>query len=172
MSSTLGAGQRPREPRTKVLIPSRMRLGTCWSDVCIHNLSTRGLMVHAEDVPERGTYVDIRRGTQTIIGRVVWRRGCYFGIRAQDRINIDAVISEPRLTARPAAASAGEAERRSSTRPASEASIARRAERSRMFASAFQFGVLVLAGLGASGFVAVQAHHILARPMAAVAEKL
>lgn len=105
---------KPREPRRKVLIPSRMNVDGVWVDVCIHNISSRGLLAKTERPPVPGTYVEIRRGTQIIIGRAVWRSGAHFGIRCQERLNVQVIINEPRLTSKPTIAKAetGEPDRR------------------------------------------------------------
>lgn len=163
---------RAREPRISVWIPSRMQAGAVWVDVCIHNISSRGLLVQAEQPPEPGTYIDIRRGTQIIIGRAVWRKDRYFGVRAQERLNVDSIINEPRLTSRPAVACADGAkpERRAPARATTQADVAARLESSKRFASAFQFG-LILAGCGAAAiFCAYEVRQVLSRPMIA-AEK-
>lgn len=156
MRGLLPAGFRQREERVTVLIPSRMRTGSQWTDVVIHNLSSRGLMGGCDQPPVPGTYVEIRRGTIVIIGRAVWTRGRFFGLRSQDRLSVKALIDEPRLASRPVRANdGGGSERRSDRRLQAEAQLARRVERSRAFASAFQFGIaaaviLTIAGIGAS----------------------
>ncbi|KQT32347.1 hypothetical protein ASG29_11125 [Sphingomonas sp. Leaf412] len=157
MRALLQAGFRQREERVKVLIPSRMRAGGAWTDVCIHNVSSRGLMAGCDAPPPSGEYVEIRRGTIVIVGRVRWTDGRFFGVQAQDRLSVRSLIDEPRLTSRPKPANEvpTEAERRSNRRLEVEAQMARRLERSRAFASAFQYAlaaavVLIVAGLGAS----------------------
>src|SRR3546814_3873683 len=65
----LQIGYKPRETRHPVLIPARMRVGQSWIEVVIHNLSSGGALVASDEAPERGTYIEIRRGRQTIIGR-------------------------------------------------------------------------------------------------------
>ena len=87
-----------------VLIPARMHVGPSWIEVVIHNLSSGGALVASDEAPDRGTYVEIRRGRQTIIGRVVWRKDRFFGIQAQGRLDIAAIINEPRLPSRPRSA--------------------------------------------------------------------
>src|SRR3546814_17106618 len=81
----LQIGDKPRETRHPVLIPARMRVGQSWIEVVIHNLSSGGALVASDEAPERGTYIEIRRGRQTIIGRVVWRKHRFLGIQAQGR---------------------------------------------------------------------------------------
>ncbi|RZM26822.1 MAG: PilZ domain-containing protein, partial [Sphingomonas sp.] len=67
-------GFRPREERITVLIPSRMRLESQWHDLVIHNVSSRGLMAGCDSPPAVGSYVEIRRGTIVIVGRVQWTK--------------------------------------------------------------------------------------------------
>ncbi|NJC33649.1 hypothetical protein GGR88_001123 [Sphingomonas jejuensis] len=158
---------RPREARRKVLIPSRMRLGADWVDVCIHNMSSFGMLVGGDDAPAAGSYVDIRRGTHVIIGRVVWRKDRFFGVRTQDRLDIDSIVNEPRLAKRPQAQQTP-AERRTQSRLLAEAVIADRVEKSRKLSSALQFGLMVLAGLAVSAIAATEVYEVLAKPFASV----
>ncbi|NJR78997.1 PilZ domain-containing protein [Sphingomonas corticis] len=150
-----------------------MRVGGAWSDVVIHNVSSRGLMAGCDDPPALGSYVEIRRGGVVIIGRVQWMKHRFFGIRTQDRISVQALIREPRQATRPRPANdAAPPERRSDSRLEHEASMARRVERSRAFASAFQYltaavVVLTMAGIGGS-----LVYDALSRPAAAIEQSM
>ena len=85
----LRSGFRPREPRTRVCLPARMRFGTSWTNITILNISSRGLMARADALPSNRSYVEIRRGQNaTIVGKVVWHDDRHFGIRTQDRISL------------------------------------------------------------------------------------
>lgn len=175
MTNASQHGTTPREARRVVTIPSRMQSGVAWVDVCIHNASSRGLMVATEIPPPQGSYVDIRRGSQVIIGRVVWRKGRFFGIRCQDRLDVDGLIAEPRLAGLPSAAkirAESMADRRSSDRASSDATVARRLERSRQLSSAFQFGLLALGAAAASGILATEVYRLLASPFTQIAANL
>src|SRR3546814_14924853 len=99
-------------------------------------------LFRSDEAPERGTYIEIRRGRQTIIGRVVWRKDRFFGIQAQGRLDIAAIINEPRLASRPRSANDPESsyERRAQPRADADARIARQLENSRRWSAAFQFG--------------------------------
>ena len=163
----LQAGLKPREPRIKVLVPCRLNLDGAWDDACIHNVSSRGLLIASDTVPQRGDYVEIRRGTLVVVGRVAWSKQRFFGIRTQDRVSVDALVNEPRRTTRPPSASQP-AERRAQARLASEGRAARRAERSRERSAAMQFGLIAVAGAVAALFVATQVHQLLSRPFAAM----
>jgi len=150
----LQTGFRPREERITVLIPSRMRVGSAWTDVVIHNVSSRGLMGGSDMPPAPGSYIEIRRGTIVIVGRVMWGKGRFFGVRTQDRISVKALIDEPRLAGRPQTPAqkqdAGN-ERRAENRLAHEARMARGVERSRAFSSMFQYVGIVLTIIAAVG---------------------
>lgn len=164
-------GVRPREARIPVLIASRMRVGSVWSDVRIHNISSRGLMLASDALPPTGSYVEIRRGTQIIIGRVMWAKGRFFGVRSQEKLPVQSIIDEPRLNARPAVAKASggaTSDRRGTDRLAAEAKVARRLERSRRIASVLQFGVFVVAGLVIAGWLATYVHGLLSAPAVAI----
>ena len=85
---------KPREARRKALVRGRMRLGATWRDVNILNISSRGLLLHAAPPPERGTYVEVRRGPHVIVARVVWSSQERFGVQSQDPLRVDDIISE------------------------------------------------------------------------------
>lgn len=85
---------KPREDRQKVMIKARMRNGASWHDVCILNVSLRGLGIQSAEPPGHGAYVEIRRGTQAIIARVVWSKGHRAGLRAQDAIFIRGLVND------------------------------------------------------------------------------
>ena len=72
-----------------------MRLGASWGDVNILNISSRGLMLHAQQVPQRGSYLELRRGRHVIVAQVMWSRDCRFGVRTQDPLSVDAILKEP-----------------------------------------------------------------------------
>ena len=92
---------KPREPRKKVMIKARMRVGAAWSDACILDMSSRGLMIQASDPPPGGSYLELRRGRHVIVARVMWSRDRRAGLRAQDVLPTEAIISEPDHSAGP-----------------------------------------------------------------------
>lgn len=171
---SLQIGYKARETRHTVLIPARMHSGASWSDVVIHNLSANGALIACDDAPERGSYVDIRRGRQTIIGRVVWQKGRFFGIRARETIDINTITNEPRLAGKPKAANKPEAgqERRAHARMNADADVARRLEQSRRRSSALQFMVFAVAAFSIAAFAAVQVKEVLSRPLSRVIDHL
>ncbi|WP_267378742.1 MULTISPECIES: PilZ domain-containing protein [unclassified Sphingomonas] len=176
MPAGLTIGVKPREPRTKVLVPCRLKSGRGWSDACIHNISSRGLLIGLDDAPENGSYVDIRRGTLVIVGRVVWSRQGFIGIRTQDKVSVAAVVNEPRV-GRPGtpAAPAGNApapDRRAHDRLSAQGRLGRRVERNRQRATVLQFGAISLGGVAVAIFAAIEVRAVLAAPLAAIGTAL
>jgi hypothetical protein len=80
-----------REPRRKVLIRATMRAGGPRTDVCIRDVSARGMLVQASAPPPRGTYVDLDCAGYQIVGVVIWHKERRFGIRTRERINVAAL---------------------------------------------------------------------------------
>lgn len=141
---------KPRETRRRSLVKGRLRHGVSWRDVSILNISTRGLLLHTAAPPMRGTYVEVHRGGQAIIARVVWTRDQRFGVQTQDWLNVDDFVAERSASAaeghglaRPRAL----AERRSSPRTLSSRDAH---ERSKHVARTIEFAsvAIFIAGLG------------------------
>jgi hypothetical protein len=150
-----------------VLIRARMRLTTFWCDVCIVNISSRGLQLQAARPPQRGAFVEIRRGPHVIIGWVAWAKQHRFGIKAQDVLFVDAIIAEP---------GDHEAQRGPVAHVPAERRAARRkpppADRNRTMGRAFEFACLgCLAALGATALYGA-AQAALAVPLASVSDAL
>ncbi|WP_380783563.1 PilZ domain-containing protein [Sphingomonas sp. R86520] len=148
-------------------VACRMNVGGKWSDGCIHEVSDKGVLLSSDSPPAIGTYVDIRRGTLAIIGRVVWNGGSRFGVRTRDPVSIAALIAEPVLKSRPPTS-----DRRTLTREDAARRNARHAERNRQRSAAFQFICLAIAGLGIAYFAAISCYNALAAPLAAAADVL
>ncbi|WP_188063837.1 PilZ domain-containing protein [Sphingobium sp. KCTC 72723] len=174
MLKSLQIGYKPRETRYPVLIPARMRAAPSWTDVVIHNLSAHGALIACDNPPDRGAYVDIRRGQQTIVGRVVWKKDRFFGIRAQGTIDIAAIMNEPRMARRleMVKSPASMFDRRAQNRIKQDADIARQLEKSRLWSSAFQSSILIAAGLFAAGCAAAEVYEALATPFPALENHL
>lgn len=150
-----------------MLIRARMRVTATWSDVCILNISSRGMQLQAAKPPERGSYVEIRRGLHVIIGCVAWTRQHRFGLKSQDVLFIDAIVAEPSEgdTARSATPYIP-VERRAAPRRAASG------DNSRLLGRAMEFaclGMLVMAG---ATIIYGAAESALAAPMASVSNAL
>jgi hypothetical protein len=149
-----------REPRIDVVLPVRLRMGARWSDACILNVSARGVLIHASEPPQRGSYVELRRDDKVIIGRVMWASGSRAGLRAQDRVPVEAIVTAKaaqslRLTARPV----GRVERRR---------VPRDHERSRLRGRIMQFASVAAIGATLSVAVFSMVAQALAEPLSRV----
>jgi hypothetical protein len=144
-----------------VVVPARLRHGASWTDACILNISSRGLMIHTGRPISRGAEVELRRGDHVIVARVVWREGGRAGLRSEERLPIEDIVTLGQSPALQLTAANGE--RRKHPRPE---------DRSRIQARAIEFGgVLVIAAvLAGAGFTMVES--AFARPLAAVAAAL
>lgn len=152
-----------REPRRKVMLQARMRIGAAWRDACILDLSSRGLMIQASEPVRGGSYIEIRRGRHVIIARVMWTRDRRCGLLTQDPLPTEAIISEPDRS-QACGAAAPRIERRVDRAP-------QRAfdhERSRWRSRALEFALVATAG-GVCGTIAYgEVSEALARPLATV----
>lgn len=151
---------KPREPRQKVLIHARMRVGASWSDACILNLSPRGMLVQSQSAPDRGNYLEIRRGQHVVVARVVWSSGQRFGVHTQDIIRPDELTRD---TDNSSARSLAQPERRVAPR-----SMVTRHESSRQRGRAFEFCTLAALGLGSAFLLFATIAELLARPLATI----
>lgn len=138
-----------------------MRAGASWSDACILNMSSRGMLVHAPTTPSRGSYLEIRRGGYVIVARVVWANDNRFGVQTQDIVPADDLIRNPdgagqSVNPEPT----GFVERRASPRQSHEAS--------RWQARAVEFGTFALLGGIAAVLMLGAMGELLARPLALV----
>lgn len=93
LSSLINTKERPRELRRRVVLPARLRSGAQWSDACILNISSRGLMIQSGRAGPEGTRVELRRGDHVIIARVVWRAGARAGLATDDRLPVEDILS-------------------------------------------------------------------------------
>ena len=80
---------KPREWRRKMVLPARMRASCGWSNACILNVSSRGLLIQASRGAFEGSTVEIWHGEQVIVARVVWRQGTRAGLQAEARVPIE-----------------------------------------------------------------------------------
>lgn len=76
-----------------MVVPARLRHGASWSDTCILNISSRGLMIHTGRPVLKGAEVEVWRGDHMIVARVVWREGARAGLLAEDRVPVEEIIT-------------------------------------------------------------------------------
>lgn len=87
-----------RDPRTTVRLTARIRADGGWIDATIHNVSQRGMMVHSRYPLRRNQFVEIARGRERVIARIVWTDESASGLRAQDAIDLPALLAQPTAT--------------------------------------------------------------------------
>ena len=137
------------------MLPARVRTSRGWSDAAILNLSTRGLMVHANSSAFEDNVVELWHGDHSISARVVWRQGSKAGLRAEDRIPVEEMlsVSETRLIE---ALGPPRAERRQHPRTHDDSRI-----KARIFEFASIAVIAAALGFGFSFWVS----EVLARPL-------
>lgn len=118
-------------------------------------------MIHTGRQVAKGTQVEVCRGDHVIIARVVWRDGGRAGLRAEERVPIEEIMTLGRSPA--LQLTAGPVERRKHPRPG---------ERSRLRARAMEFAAVAAIGgcLAMAGLSMVQA--AFARPVEMVTAAL
>lgn len=89
----LASLERPRELRRRVVLPARMSFGGRWSDTCILNISSRGLLVRSPQNVPSGTAIQLLRGNQLITARVMWSDGNRSGLQTDERIAVEDILS-------------------------------------------------------------------------------
>ena len=142
------------------MLPARMRTKAGWSDACILNISSRGRLIYSNGTAQPGSFVEVRRGGQFVIARVVWRKNQRIGLHSPDPVHVEDIIGADKAAAASVSTAAG--------MPIERRRIPRDPERSRHHARAAEFIAMVVAG-GALAFAAMASvEESLAKPFAAV----
>lgn len=142
------------------MLPARMRLGARWGDVCIINISSRGMMVYAKVPVQPGSYVELRRGEQLVVARVVWRQNNRIGLQSHNRLPVEEIISSDTAAAvAPVVTGKPLLERRK---------FVRQAEESRFRSRAMEYLAVIAIGTVLAGGLGVYVQQTLARPIHAV----
>lgn len=90
----LAGGEKSRvDNRTTAMLRGKMRDRRGVRPIRIGDLSPRGLLVVCENPPERGEIVDITVNGHHIVGEARWSSGRRCGMRADRRINVQAVMT-------------------------------------------------------------------------------
>lgn len=147
-----------REQRRKVVVPARMQAGGRWSDACILNVSSRGLLLHSSSAPSAGSYLEIRRGQHVMVARVVWTEAERFGVQNQDRLPVDAIVRDLPSIGSATSKESGFVERRRRPRE--------RHERSRQAGRWLEYAAFAIGGMIAASTAYGAVSTAIARPMA------
>ena len=147
-----------------MLIPARLKQDAGWFDICIRDISAKGLLVQGASPPRRGSYVEIRRGAHVIVAKVAWAKDQQFGLTTQDIVPVDALIHRPDAAAFGRSQTPSndvQPERRAAPRVSSEQAAAR----SRHISAVIQYGFAIVFALACAvalvGFVQDSLHRSL-----------
>ena len=153
--------QKPRELRRRVVVPARLRHGASWTDACILNVSSRGLMIHTGRPIVEGTQVEVRRGDHIIVARVMWRDGGRAGLKAEERVPVEEIMTLGQSPSLQLTAATGE--RRKHPRPG---------DNSRLRGRAIEFAGVVTIAISLAGAGLAMIEQAFARPLAMVSAAL
>jgi hypothetical protein len=143
-----------------VVIPARLRMGALWTDACILNISSRGLMIQATRAAAEGSMIELYRGDHVILARVVWRCGMKAGLQAEERIPVEEIMSlatAPNLQLTAGARPPGERRKRPRTH-----------EQSRQRGKIFEFASVALIGASLAAGAYGMVEEAFARPLAVI----
>ena len=155
---------RPREERRTVVLQARLRGDRGWGDACILNLSSGGLLIYSTAAARPGSYVELCRGEQVIVARVVWRNNQRIGLCSREPLSIEVVISGGKsVLALQLGASKIDLERRRRQRPP---------DRARTIGRFAEFASIVVIGSVLAGAAYATVVDTLQQPLAAVSEAL
>ena len=147
------------------MLPARVRVGARWSDACILNISSRGLMIRAGNPIAEGSVVEIRRGDHAIVASVMWREGPKAGLQSNEPLPVEDIMTLAQTAVlQVTAAESLTMERRRTKRPIHEDS------RQRARAFEFMFSLAIAVGLSAMAFSMVE--HALTAPLARIGAAL
>lgn len=134
-----------------------MRAGGPPVDICVRNVSSRGMLLQAASPPPRGTYVEILLPGHVVVARVVWTKDRRFGIHSRDRINVDAIAGKTDSQA----PSGQKTVPLGATYEPRRADVRQRLEKSRRLSAVLEFGFFILCGGAAATMAASTVHRLL-----------
>ena len=154
-----------RDTRRKVLIRARMHAEGPSADVCIRDVSARGLLIQASAAPPKGSYVEIVLDGHWIVGRVIWGKDRRFGVQSRDRIDVPGIVK-----GRPGRAAPPDPARRPGFTPSPPRRAA--AGTSQALAKSVEFAVIAAFAAALVAAVGMTAFETLSRPFANVSAHL
>ena len=84
---------KPRtEPRVRAMVRARLRDDAGEREMCIIDVSTRGLLATAARPPVRGDYVEVTIGRNSLTAQVKWSGERRFGLSLRERVSVAAMI--------------------------------------------------------------------------------
>ncbi|MFC3097430.1 hypothetical protein [Alteraurantiacibacter palmitatis] len=80
------------EARVRAVVRARLRDNLGERDICLIDISTRGLLATAARPPVRGDFVEIIVGRNRMSAQVKWTSERRFGLLLRERVSIPAMI--------------------------------------------------------------------------------
>ena len=77
---TAAPGNLRVEGRKSLFVQATLHCAEGFCAAKIRNISADGALIEADNIPKRGTPVELRRGSQVVVGTIVWRRTGKAGI--------------------------------------------------------------------------------------------
>jgi len=140
-------------------------MGAHWSDACILNISSRGLMIQASRAAPEGSIIELWKGDRVIVATVVWRKGVRAGLRSEDRLPVEEIMSLAQTPGLQLTAATGRAPYDRRKRP-------RTHEDSRSRARMMEFASVAVIAASLAGVAVVMVEQAFARPLAMVSAAL
>ena len=77
------------------MLRARMHASSGWTDACILNVSSRGLLINAitAGAAATGSMIELRHGVHVITAEVVWRKGTRAGLRSDQRVPVEEILA-------------------------------------------------------------------------------
>ncbi|MCL6250729.1 hypothetical protein M3P36_06680 [Altererythrobacter sp. KTW20L] len=89
----LAIADKPRvEPRVRAMVRARLRDSAGERDVCIIDVSTRGLLMTTACPPGRGEFVELIIGPNRLTALVKWSGERRFGLSLRERVSVAAML--------------------------------------------------------------------------------
>lgn len=88
----LQVGKDRIEPRTRSAVRACLRDSQSERDICIMNISSRGLLATTARPPRRGEFVELIVGHNRLIGQVKWSSQRRFGMSLRERVSVTALL--------------------------------------------------------------------------------
>ena len=77
------------------MLRARLRASSGWSDACILNVSSHGLLINATTAgaAATGSMIELWHGEHLIVAEVVWRKGMRAGLRTDQRVPVEEIMA-------------------------------------------------------------------------------
>ena len=134
-----------------------MRTDSGWSDACILNISSRGLLVRSRRPAVSGSVIELRHGDYAIVGRVVWSDGAHAGLQAEERVPVEQILLLSQAPSLQLTAVNG--------RPVERRKRPRSHEDNRVRGRLFEFSAVAILAAVVAGFAFDLVHDALSRPL-------